>query len=348
MTRNQRIEKYSWLLLGALGIFLLVRPVFQPVFIGLSMACAAWGLRNRLEERFKFKRKNALLIVPIFSLILLIGIISFAVARIIIFIQFIQSELKEENLSQIFSTMERGLQIGWVKHAMQLFGLSDSKIRSLLLDFLTNISFLDPFKYFFGALPSIAVGLVLVAVTFFYVYFYQEKIVAMIRHQDVVSRFKTDQIWEAFSDFSYMTYVSAGFAALIQGTIIMIGGLASGVVQAPFWGLLATIFAFVPYFGTLPVSLLMMGTLYFSNASGTSIFLMLGFAAFASIGDDIVRPYLMKAGGNLHPWLGFISIVGGLQVWGIAGIFIGPVLIGVSMTLIKMYFKMGFGIYEES
>ena len=53
-----------------------------------------------------------------------------------------------------------------------------------------------------------------------------------------------------------------------------------------------------------------------------------------SLVDNVVRPWVLKGTGNLHPFLAFIAAFGGLQVFGFAGVFLGPILAGLCVTLL--------------
>src|SRR5262249_60866650 len=50
--------------------------------------------------------------------------------------------------------------------------------------------------------------------------------------------------------------------------------------------------------------------------------------------DNVTRPFLIKRGADLPLLLIFAGVIGGLFGFGIIGIFIGPVLLAVSYTLL--------------
>jgi len=52
--------------------------------------------------------------------------------------------------------------------------------------------------------------------------------------------------------------------------------------------------------------------------------------------DNIIRPLVIGSKVELHPLLLLFSLLGGLQVFGFIGIFIGPVVISVIAALIIM------------
>jgi predicted PurR-regulated permease PerM len=53
--------------------------------------------------------------------------------------------------------------------------------------------------------------------------------------------------------------------------------------------------------------------------------------------DNFVRPFLIKKGADLPLLLIFVGVIGGLMAFGLIGIFIGPVVLAVSYTLLAAW-----------
>ena len=51
--------------------------------------------------------------------------------------------------------------------------------------------------------------------------------------------------------------------------------------------------------------------------------------------DNILRPFLIRKGADLPMLLIFAGVIGGLIAFGIVGLFVGPVMLGVTYTLLK-------------
>jgi predicted PurR-regulated permease PerM len=60
--------------------------------------------------------------------------------------------------------------------------------------------------------------------------------------------------------------------------------------------------------------------------------------------DNFIRPLLIKRGADLPILLIFAGVIGGLIAFGIVGLFIGPVILAVSYTLLKAWINE----YKES
>jgi predicted PurR-regulated permease PerM len=61
---------------------------------------------------------------------------------------------------------------------------------------------------------------------------------------------------------------------------------------------------------------------------------LLVWSLFVSAIDNVLRPILIKRGADLPLLLVFLGVIGGLFAFGIIGIFIGPVVLAISYSLL--------------
>lgn len=130
--------------------------------------------------------------------------------------------------------------------------------------------------------------------------------------------------------------------ALVQAAFAGLGLLIAGI---PFAAVLtAVIFILsLAQLGPLPVMVLAVGWLYLGGASGWGTFLLVWTVILAPM-DNILRPLLIRRGGaNLSLLLVFAGVIGGLIAFGLVGIFIGPVVLAVSSTLLSAWVDSGLG-----
>ena len=120
--------------------------------------------------------------------------------------------------------------------------------------------------------------------------------------------------------------------ALVQAALAGIGMAAAGV---PFAALLAAV-AFVlgvAQLGPAPVLATAVVWLYWHDATGAASGLLLWTLVVVSL-DNFLRPILMTKGADLPMLLMFAGVMGGLLAFGLIGIFVGPVVLAVSYTLL--------------
>lgn len=125
--------------------------------------------------------------------------------------------------------------------------------------------------------------------------------------------------------------------ATVQAFFAGLGLVAAGV---PFAALL-TALAFVlciAQLGPLLVLAPAVAWLYWQNSPGTATALLIWTLVVVTL-DNFLRPMLMT-GANLPMLLMFAGVMGGLAAFGLIGIFVGPVVLAVSYTLLGAWIGM--------
>jgi predicted PurR-regulated permease PerM len=121
--------------------------------------------------------------------------------------------------------------------------------------------------------------------------------------------------------------------ALIQAAI---GGIGLFVTGVPAAGLLTAVMVMLclaqigPFLVMVPAVI----WLYWSGQPVMGTVLIV-FLAVAGTIDNFVRPFLIRKGADLPLLLIFAGVIGGLIAFGIVGLFIGPVVLAVTFTLLK-------------
>jgi predicted PurR-regulated permease PerM len=121
--------------------------------------------------------------------------------------------------------------------------------------------------------------------------------------------------------------------ALIQTTVAGLGMWVAGIPRA---GLL-TALVFLLCIAQLGPALVMIPEvvwLYWSGSPGRGTFFLV-WTVVVLLMDNVLRPWLITRGANLPILLIFAGVIGGLLGFGVIGLFIGPVILAVSYTLLK-------------
>ncbi|MGE5347481.1 MAG: AI-2E family transporter YdiK [Acidithiobacillales bacterium] len=125
--------------------------------------------------------------------------------------------------------------------------------------------------------------------------------------------------------------------ALAQSLLAGLGLLIAGV---PFVGLLTAIMFVlaIAQIGPLPVLLLVVIWSYSTQGSGWGTFLLV-WSIVAGTVDNFLKPVLIKKGADLPLLLIFAGVIGGLISFGLIGIFVGPVVLAVTYTLVQAWVR---------
>ncbi len=137
--------------------------------------------------------------------------------------------------------------------------------------------------------------------------------------------------------------------AIIQG---LIGGLAFwalGVSSPVFWGAMTFIASFVPIIGTAGVWL--PGSIYFflSGQPGKGLALLLiGVFLISMLVDYFLRPLIIRGKTKMNTLLIFFSVLGGVEVFGIIGLVLGPLTLAIFISVLEIFGNPEGGDHAES
>lgn len=135
----------------------------------------------------------------------------------------------------------------------------------------------------------------------------------------------------------FATVMSSLVAAALHGVI---GGLAfalTGIKTPVFWGVLMGFFSLIPVFGTalvwvpLALSLILGGHLWAGIVLVGACSIVLGTV------DNFVRPLLISGRAGMNTLLIFIGVIGGIDVFGLLGVVLGPIILATAGTLLTVY-----------
>lgn len=150
------------------------------------------------------------------------------------------------------------------------------------------------------------------------------------------SRRNTKILLDEFSRIVNSTLISSGIIAIIQGGLLTITFLLLGVEGAFLWGFIAIILSFLPVVGAtliwIPAVIIQIVQQDYFTAAG----ILIGGIILSSI-DNVLRPIIQNKVGRIHPLESLIGVIIGLNLFGLLGIIIGPLLISYVVLMAKMF-----------
>lgn len=133
------------------------------------------------------------------------------------------------------------------------------------------------------------------------------------------------------------------FVALVQGFVGIIGFYIFGIPLPIFWGVMMAFSSLIPPVGTaiiwVPASLYMVLTGYLTNdytilSKGIGL-LVYGVLIISTI-DNILRIKIMTR-ANIHPLIAIAGVIGGVNLFGAIGLFLGPILLPLLITYFETF-----------
>jgi predicted PurR-regulated permease PerM len=140
-----------------------------------------------------------------------------------------------------------------------------------------------------------------------------------------------------FQKVSHGVIVGNGLGSAIQGLLGGIAMWAAGLHSPLLWGVVMTVFAFLPLIGITIVVIPAALFLVVQGRIGEAL-AFFGFCFVMSLFvENVVKTKLMGSAMMMHDLLVFLSIIGGLAAFGVIGFLYGPLIAMLFITLHGLY-----------
>jgi len=199
---------------------------------------------------------------------------------------------------------------------------------------------------FLLSLPRFILDVFLVIFLMFYIF--KEGNSIAIRTGKILpiqSHYRSDII-KKINDSVYAILFGSIIVAVIQGVLAAIGYYLVGFESVILWGIMTILFALVPFIGTAiiwgPAGLyLLINGLIISDSSmiGKGIGLLIYGVIIVSSVDNILKPKLIGDKAGIHPAFILLGVIGGLALFGVIGLLIGPLVFALLLTFLDIYEK---------
>ncbi|HYL62677.1 MAG TPA: AI-2E family transporter [Candidatus Methylomirabilis sp.] len=324
--------------LTALALYLcyiIVAPFLKPILFAAIFAVVFYSAHAPIRRYIR--NSNAAAALSTASVTLVIGAFSFFVGRALVSgLQDIYRSLSGSGDSRehltlfVIQLFERS--VGWASHYLPI---SVPNLQRAVLTQSEKVvsGILGATAGLLGALSSFGLN---TFIAIFVLFFLLRDGKSMLRRATVILPLRIDQASRLFNlvraTLHAIVYGTLAMAA-IQGTLTGVAFWYLGLASPVVWGLLATVLAVLPVVGTTLVWLPAAAMLLVSGHWIKSIILIVWGLAVVHPVDNILRPYLIGSRVRLSPLYVFFAVVGGLKAFGAAGLFVGPLILSITVGL---------------
>jgi len=352
--QQSRLSLYAFLAL--LGMFLVINfrmiaPYLLALFTGTVLALLSYRLFAWLQTR-GVGRKTSAALTTIALLVLLIGpLTSFITLATQQGIAVAQKWAQDPKLS-MGSILERVSHIPVVQSVIGNPANVERQVKSAL-GRTAQVATTKTLELA-AAIPSLLLQLALALLTCFFLLLDGKRFLAWASEKLPLDRDIRILMIDSFRSTVVSTIWATLAAAVAQSIIIL---LAFAILQVPaafLAGGATFILAWIPLVGSFPVWVTGAIYLYVKGAIGKMAVMIL-FGLVASVTDNFVRPLVLKGRGSMHPLVSLIAIFGGIHMFGILGVFVGPTLVAILTALLNIWptegrrlgLEVGAGAFPE-
>jgi predicted PurR-regulated permease PerM len=322
-------------------VFLLSKPFLTPILIAAMLAITLYPFYNRLRRTVRNPSAAALIMTVgtiIAGVLPFLGLAWFVIQEahnLIPTATRIMQEIQNGDLYPLLDHLPEPI-VRWIQGISAYLNTLEINLRPIVFETVQNIGArLTMFGSMFArnALFMFFKLLIFVIALFFafldgdvFLKWFLGLIPMETSHKQAVAK----RAYDTFRAVTSGVFITAA----MQGITAMIGFLIAGVHLPVLLGLATGVVSLLgaSFIITFPVALFM-----FKDSTGWGIFLLVWGMVVVGWLDNLLKPYLIGSRARMPFVLVFFSILGGLKMYGLLGLILGPILIASLLTFIKIY-----------
>jgi predicted PurR-regulated permease PerM len=339
--RTPQAARWTLLALTVLALYLLaliVRPFAGALFVAAVMAGAIYPWYGRLAASLRGRRGlSAVLstLAVLLVVVLPVTLISMTLAREgKAGVDYVQRTLRSEGVEGLVRDLPGPLQ---------------SLARRALEELPSRQGDLTDLAQQQGGRAAAAVGgvvgatwraifqLAMMLVAFYFFLVDGPRLVDWLADVLPLRRQQTEKLLVDFRRVSVAVIVSSVATAGIQAVMALVGYIIASVPNPMFFFIVTFVIGLIPAVGAGAVVLTAAALLFLSGHGGWALFLAIWGLGPVGLIDNVIKPYLIRGGLELHGAVVFFALLGGVAYFGPVGLLAGPLIVSFFLAVIRMW-----------
>ncbi len=365
---RQSTGMYKWALVLLIGLagylaYLVFSPFLTPITLAAVLAAIFYPLFQWIIKLFKGKKSLAAAVVVGLIVCCVFLPLFFFMPEIIVqsttTVKAINSWVVSAEFEKLLGEAGQEEALLWLQKHLPFLELNEMDIKQAIQKFSTQAAqqTVSISTVFLGNVMIWGLDCLIMLFVLFFMLRDGEKIISYIKYISPLREDQENRIIDNLRKVSRSVLVGGFAVALLQG---IAGGIGLALVGIPalFWGTLMGFASLVPVAGTGLVWVPACIYLLIFSSWQKALFLALWCGLGVTSIDTFLRPYFMREASGMPLLYIFLSVIGGLQVFGPAGLMYGPLILGFSMVMLRLYgeefndelkntFKTPAGILQE-
>jgi predicted PurR-regulated permease PerM len=334
---------HKWVLLLLVlfisALFLsMIRQFLMAIFLAGIFSALSFPLYRRLVKWFRGRRRLAsvacILLIVFVILIPLTGLLGIITAQAIKVGEAVKPWV-EQQLSEpdrISSTLESVPFMDKIEpyrnQILKKAGGMVGSVSSFLINRLSSVT-LGTVNFLF-----------MLFVMLYAMYFFLmdgDKLLYKILYYLPLEDHDERRILDKFTSVTRATLKGTAVIGIIQGVLAGLAFAVVGIPSAVFWGAIMTVLSIIPSIGSAivwgPAAIILAATGYLAKGIGLAVFCSVAVGSM----DNLLRPILVGKDTQMHELMIFLGTLGGIFMFGVVGIIIGPIIAALFVTVWDIY-----------
>lgn len=317
-------------IIGALIFAAILAGVFFPVF---NKIASQPGISQKIASVLTCLLITIIVIIPL-------GFVIVSLSKEVVGLyQLIVKGLEQEQINDFF--FGQGLGASALKKVNDLFEVQIelSSLKLKLLDSAKGASgfLLKSLNSILGNIFSFLLNIALMMVTIFSLFIEGPALKKYIFSLSPLENEHEQNILDKFNQMNYVTIVCNTIGGIIQGGLCGLIIWMAGIHSAFLWTVTMSVLAFIPLVGVSIITVPCSVVLILTGSKAAGIFVLISTSLISFAVENWFKPKFIGQRIQINSTLVLLTIVGGMGVFGMAGIFYGPLIAIIFLTVMGIY-----------
>jgi predicted PurR-regulated permease PerM len=325
----------------SVSVIILFTPFLIPLILGGILSVVIYPLYKKMVKHGWNPSAAALTTLLVFSLVFAVPTALVVIKGARVTSDYVQQTLDAKKPTDTLAPDEKK-NIKNIEHfaqkTIEKFGI-DIPDPSYIFDKIYNsigAFTLGAITDFFTHLPDFVVAFFIALLTMYFGLIENKKIHANVKKYCFLSSTNADKLIKNIVVSCRGVIVSNVVTGAIQALIVATGAHFTDTGNFFVIGFVTFILSFIPVLGAAPVAFALGAYALVSNNTTQGIVMMV-VGTFAGVIDNIIRPMMLSGDGDIHPLWSLLGILGGIILFGLPGLFVGPLILAVAFSCLPIY-----------
>jgi predicted PurR-regulated permease PerM len=174
-------------------------------------------------------------------------------------------------------------------------------------------------------------------ITFFFLLESGPQILRTLKDWSPLAEDAMDELFAETEKLIFANIYGVLSVAVAQGSLTAIGFWFLGLSSPIFWGTAAAMLSVLPFIGAGFVWI--PGALYLASIAsyGKAAILFAWGVLVVGLADNVIRPIVLGEKAQMHTGLMFFALLGGIQAFGLIGLFAGPIVFSLAIAVLRLW-----------
>ncbi len=317
---------------------MLFRPYAGPIVFAVVIAIVFHPVHRYSRRIFRTPGTAALASMLLALTITAVPLFFLGVA--------VSRELMDMYKSLVARSADAGGPVSYAFHALQRtadwltesLALPDTDVRNLLLRRLeqASASLMQVGTSLLSDFIALLIKAVIAAVTLFFLFRDGEAMLKQISGVIPAAEKRFVALQQRIGVTVVTNFYGGAVVGIVQGGLTATAFWILGINSPVLWGVVTGLFSLLPLVGSAAVWVPASAYLLFSGHIGKGVVLLVLGTCVIGLADNVVRPWIVSENLHLPSIYVFFALLGGMQIFGPIGLFLGPVILAITASLFAM------------